>query len=795
MRKGFSLLILLVFSTSFLFAQHSFVKGRVVDKKSSDPISYVNIQIKGVTDTSFITGTITNDDGSFRIDKLMKGEYSLKFSFIGYKPYQIDKLIVKSGSTDIGTVELEVAPENINEISINSEKPTISYKVDRKVINADGFPGADVAIDLLENVPSVQVDFNGNLTYRGDGLFKVYINGRPVANGEEKLRQIPANQVDKIEIVTNPSARFDAEGTAGIIHVIMKKNKLEGYAISSALKAGTRGNLEWTFSVDKKGKKGGWYVNGNIGNYIWGESNISQLQKIENDSGRYENSFQKVRSYGGFSQYLEVGFNYDLSEKDNIDFSGHINPFKQTEFQYSDGYYSEVEYTADGHFGPSEYYKNTSRDNLFYQYAGGALTYEHAFNKKRSHLLRAYVNYSVYLRDMEETMIDTKDYTSYEERVGFKQREKQEKTLEGELSYAVPFSKTVNMELGGKATTDNIPEITSVSGTFDENDNITPFPGQPLNQEVNFIQDIFAGFLTLKGEWEKIALQIGGRVEYTDRTTDYTYQDTLGNEVFVPGKTQFTDFFPSFHFTYSKTEDHQFTVSYSRRIDRPRYMQLIPIKRYYSPFGYSVGNGNLLPSYSNSFEVGYKKSWDRDFLGFEVFGRTTEKVKQSFTRTDTLNLLYYIPENVGNSLSIGAELMTGVDIFSWWNLNFSASMFYYQLDVEVDNDAYTENTFRVNTRINNSFSLPMDFTLKWDLRYNSPRFTAQTQFDGYFYSDVSMKKGFKNNQWAVSLVFSNLFTGIQYYGVTSDTGFSVETTTISEPYATVKVAYLMNNQK
>ena len=795
MKKRISFILVSALLISLVQAQNAAIKGKVVDKNDSNPIQYANIQLILKNDSTFFSGAISNEKGIFKIDELESGTYTLKISFIGYQTELADDIVVNSGTKDLGVIQLDLLAENIEEVNITSNKPPVYYKVDRKVIDASSFPEANVAIDLLENVPSLQLDLDGRLTYRGDGTFKVYINGRPVPNGEDKLRQLPADLIDVIEVVTNPSAAFDSEGTAGIIHVILKKNKLEGYAISSSLTAGTRNNIDWLFSIDKKGKKGGWYINGSIGKYIWGETSISQHQTIYSNTNRFENSFSKDKKWGGFSQSLEIGFNYDITERDNIDFSGHINPFKQTEFQYSDGYYNELSYDEYDNLTASDYYKNSSRNDLYYQYTGATLSYEHAFNKRRDHLLSAYITFSTYLRDLKETMIDTKDDQINVLRQGYISIEKNETTIEGELSYTVPFSESSGLETGFKISTDHIPVITSVSGTFDDSGEIIPFPNEPVNQTVNFIQDIYAGFISYKSEWKKLAVQVGGRVEYTDRTTDYKYINAQGDEVFTPGKTDFTDFFPSLHLTYSQSDSHQFTISYSRRIQRPRYFTLVPIKRYYSPFSYSIGNGGLLPSYSNSFELGYKRSWEKDFIGAEIFMLSTSQVIQNYTRNDTLNILYYIPENIGNSTSIGAELMAGIDIFTWWNLNISTSIFYYQLNVDIEQQQNTDSQFRLTARLNNTLNLPRKFTLRLGLRYDSPRITAQSKHDGYFYTDISMKKGFKDNTWTVAISYSNLFNGIRYHSLTSDINFVVDTKTIAIPYAQIIVSYLLNNQK
>jgi len=777
-------------------AQHCMLKGKVFDKNTGDPIMYANITLTTEIDTNYLSGAITNEKGAFKIEDIEPGTYQLKISFIGYTQQKIDNVKLKEGIKDIGDVELEIIAENLNEVDVKTTKPSLTYKVDRKVIDAESFPGAEFAMDLLNNVPSLEVDLQGKLTYRGDGTFKVYINGHPVTNGEEKLRQLPASQIDKIEVITNPSARYDSEGTAGIIHVLLKKQKLEGYSISSSIKLGTRKSGELLFSVDKKGKKGGWYVNGNLGYNVWGENSIEQHQFIKEGENTFENNIYRHLRYGGVSEYLEMGFNFDLSDKDYIDFSGHINPLNQTEFQYSDGNYSEYAYNEDNHYlYEPRFYQNNSRNDLFYQYAGATLSYEHAFNKDRTHLFSTYITFSTYLRNLEEKLIETLDDKVSIERMGYIAGEQNETTVDGEISYSVPFSKSVSMNTGIKFSTDHIPEITSTSGNFNENGDIIPFESEPVNQRVVFAQDVYAGFLTLKGEWKKVAIQLGGRVEYTDRTSDYICDDSTGTDVVFPGRTNFIDFFPSAHFTYSFSEDHQINISYSRRIERPRYWKLVPLKQYYSPFAFSTGNSELLPAYSDAYELGYKKSWDKDFIGVDIFMRSTSQVMQTYTRTDTLNRLFYTPENVGNSVSLGTELMAGVDLYPWWNLNFSSSFYYYKLDVDVDYNLASRDQFRIDSRINNTFSLPLSFTLKWDVHYNSPVVTAQSKKDGYIYSDVAMKKGFNDNKWLLTLAFSNLFTGVRYYSVSEGEDFKVETTVVSEPYATVKIAYLLNNQK
>jgi len=253
-----TLFLLVALHCSMTFAQSAKLSGKVIDENTGNPIPYANITLKLKNDSLRILGGITNHEGIFTLGSVAYGNYVLKISFIGYDAKVVNPFVINQHQYDLGTTALSVSARNLGEVTVNSEKSGITYGVDRKIINAKSFPGADKAIDLLENMPSLQVDVDGRLTYRGDGTFLVYINGRPELNGEEKLRQISADQIQYIEIITNPTAKYDAEGTAGIIQVILKRNRLEGYAINTSAKFSTLGSYEWLFSVDVK-KVGGTY--------------------------------------------------------------------------------------------------------------------------------------------------------------------------------------------------------------------------------------------------------------------------------------------------------------------------------------------------------------------------------------------------------------------------------------------------------------------------------------------------------------------------------------------------------
>jgi len=775
-----------------LKAQNCCVRGKIIDGLSKAPISYASVVI--LKDSVQLQGAMTDNQGAYEFKHLKTGNYRIKISFIGYQSVILDPLLLQPGVRDLGKTTLLVLTENLQEITVQSSRPPLTYKVDRKVIDAGSFPGAEVAMDLLENLPSIQLDFEGKLTYRGDGTFKVYVNGHPVANGEEKLKQLPASQIDKIEVITNPSAKYDAEGTAGIIQVILKKNRLEGYAINTSAKGTSQGAHEWLFSVDHKGEKSGWYIQGNRGKDIRNKYDSRENQVIYSNGLTYQISTNKSTKKSEDKSYLEIGFNYDLTAKDYIDFSGYIYPEKSKQSTDENGEATEQVTDEGGGLLESSYLLNS--DAYFnYRYIGSTLTYEHAFNKKRTHLLSAYLDYSGYLQDLDQKQIDTRVYDTYTERAGNRGIEHDEVILEGKLSYSVPLTEKLTLETGLQINTDHIPRITSENGNFDEKEVFKRFAGEDENQSVNFIQDVYAGYVSLKREAKKLSVQLGMRMEHTKRRSDYSYTGNEDEKIILPDRTSFTDFFPSAHFTYSLSKSHQIYLSYSRRIRRPNYWSLVPLQQYTGPYSYYQGNGDLKPAFSNSWEAGYKKSWDKNFISFEAFVRQTNRFIQNYYRTKTEDILIFSPENVGKSFSTGGEFMTGVNLFPWWNLNLSSNLYAYKLNIDFETTEKTSHQLKTNTRLNNTFLLPESFTLKWDLDYKSPIENSQMKRDGYFVSNLAIKKSFAKGKWVTTFVYNNLFTGNKYDQTTEGTDFHIKTSYTENPFVSFKVAYILDNQK
>lgn len=780
---------------TFAASAQAVLTGTVTDAKSGEPIPYANTFLTSKKDSTLLLGGITDDKGVFRIEQIPVGTYSLKISFIGYQSVVVNKLQLERGKRDIGTTPMEILSANLDEVVVRASKSPITYKVDRKVIDASSFPAADTAMDLLENVPSLQVDFEGKLTYRGDGTFKVYVNGHPVANGEEKLQSLNAEQIEKIEVITNPSAKYDAEGTAGIIQVILKKNKLQGYAIDATAAANSNGKYGISFSLDKKGEKGGWHTSGNFTQYDFGDYEQTSIYR-NTSSGTLFEGVQKVQNVSNstFINYIDFGFNYDITPKDLIDFTIDIKPFKQKQKNHTTYSLTEMQYDTSGNLTNSTDYDIDELYKINYRYLGGGVEYSHNFNKDKSHSLNLELVYSVALGDVPDSQVDTKATATSTEIQGYATKEKNEVIFSADASYDVPLSGNSNLSIGTKIETDHIPEITAESGQIDNNGEFIIFADMPNNQTIDFTENVYAAYATFGSKINKFEYQLGIRMEHTYRNAVYDY--TLnGTQESDPYKTNFTDWFPTVHLLYSFDETMQLTANYSRRIGRPNYWSVVPLTTYNSPYTFSQGNSRLLPAYTDKYELGYKKSWDGDFISAELFTMNVQNLRQKYTRTTTDNKLIKTYENIGESWATGIELMAGVDVFSWWNANISNSLYLYELHIDIDDQKENVSEIRDAARLNNTFKLPKDFTIKWSLQYHAPFNGAQYERDGFFDSDVAIKKSFKDGLWQLTLTASNVFNSYKYKSTNAGASFSFKNDYRQKPYFGIKLAYSFDNQE
>ncbi|GIM49984.1 outer membrane beta-barrel family protein [Capnocytophaga stomatis] len=788
------LFLILCFLSTLSYGQHFSLSGKVIDAQTKEEMPFAEVSLQGISHKSVEIGVVSDEKGRFQIKNLQKGKYLMKVHFVGYEK-QTKEIELMQNKTDLGVIFLKMTSENLSEVVVEGKRAALSYSVDRKTINAAAFPEASNAIDLLTNVPSIQISVDGKINYREGGSFSVYINGIAVKNGEERLRTLDASQIEKIEIITNPSARYSSSGTAGIIRVLLKKNRLEGYAINSSVLGNSLGTNQISFSVDKKGKRGGWHTSAYLGHSTRTKTDMETFNQLQSDNKFFEiheisNSKKRNRS-----NFFEFGFNYDVTDNDFIDFSINLKPLRDREKETS--YLQTVENIFDLNRNLITSEKSTS-DNSYtfdYQMVGVNLEYNHFFNKDKSHSLKLTSGYDVFIgsSDTESRNVWTRPSETIV--FGSIEAEKNEIFTSTELAYELPLTEKSNLEAGIAIKTDFIPEITSESGIFQGNKIGIPSPDFPSNQKIKYEQNEYAAYATFKSSWKKFEYKLGLRVEHTRRDVSYTYTKAAAERVIDEYKKNFTDWFPSVHLLYSFSDDTQLAANYSRRIQRPEYWTITSVFKMEDRYTYINGNSRLRFSYTDAYEVNFKKSWGKDFVSAEVFARNQHDFFGDYRRPFRDNILLIVQENLGDSWSVGSELMTGVDVFSWWNVNASLSGFYFEQKTNVDDIKNDFSQWRFHAKMNNTFQFPKDFSARLNCAFQSPITDLQFESNAIFLASASLTKSLKNKRWQLTLSGWNVFDSNRQTQQRNGEKFALKTQTRVHPYVAFSVKYQFNNQR
>jgi len=796
MKKTFLFTGLLLLNILQILAQNTGgIKGKIVDKTDKAPIAYANISLYTLKD-SLITGSISDEKGKFIIKNIPSGKYRLLISFMGYKNIEYTNFIITQSIRDLGTIPLEVSQNQLKEVIIQSGKPPVTYKVDRKIIQASAFPEASMAVDLLENIPSLKIDVSGKISYRNDAVFQVFINGKPVTDGAERLRQIPVNRIDRIEIITNPSAKYSAEGTAGIINVVLKKNRLKGYRINSSAIYHTDGQYRFLFSIGHNGKRSEWHFDTGFAEYRFDMDYHSLMQLKHDGETQILDEKGKIKNVIG-RNYINFGYNYDITNKDEIDISFNIDPFSKTENHDEAGIYTEKKYDSNQNLLYNETYKYFSSDHMKYQYTGPAFTYTHKFDKSGDKKLEFTAEYYTYLKEFTERQIDEKQFIDHNEKSGSLYKENNEKNWDLNLDFSYPFNENFSLETGGSISLDYIPETTVINGIFTEDNQLIPYSGDYHYQKVEFGRDIYAGYFSTTYAWKKWSLKSGLRYEFVDRTANFTYNytDNPENLQIKPYHHKYGDWFPSAHLQYSFDKTRQVSISYSRRISRPNYFWLMPVKQYTSPFSYITGDEKVEPTYINSYEINYQKSWDKDYFSVQIFAHQKNNLNTRYSRVDEQGLHYIQVTNAGNSFSTGMEISGNYHLFSWWNINMSISAYQYYIHLFIPGEIDRKNNrLMSNFQLHQDFQLPNKLKLQLKTRYDSPWIYLQSKGKAVWTQQISVQKRF-DKHWKMSVYTNNLWGDISYHSETRGTDIYIKSRRNNLQYLGFKLTYSFNNRK
>ncbi len=727
------------------------IKGAIQDSLTNGGIEYATVGLYRLPDSSLVSGTVTDQSGSFSFKGISYGSYYLEAGFIGYtkKHMRID-LTALQASADLGTIVLHPDIKQIGEVTVVAQNKQVEYKIDKKVVNVsqDIAASGGSLVNVLENTPSVQVDIDGNVLLRGSGNFQLLIDGKPsVVQGSEGLQQIPASAVQSLEIITSPSAKYDPDGDAGIINIIMKKQKNTGIGGVVDASIGSRDKYAGDFLLNFRKQKLNFYVGGEYAN----QKNYNTMEGERRTYGLDTTTYILSNADGVFARQslnLKSGLDYSFNQKSTLSLSAAV-----TNREFNRDFASKAHWFTDPATIDSFYIdEGISSDN--------SLDYNLNldFIKKyddNGHMLQASAYYVFGKESESENTNVSKTNSDFEivasDPVQTRSRTEQpESNLRLELDYARPMgSKLLEVGLQSRWDKSNAQYIYEdyqpIGEEWVRNDSIS--------NSLDYLDAIQSAYASLSGPVGKFDYKLGLRAEYDNRSLDQLTSD----ESYTYEKLHF---FPSFYINRKIGENNQIQFNYSRRIRRPDERDLNPFKEFRGSNNVMYGNPELKPEFTNAFELNYQYTFEKGFVSFETYYRTTNDKITRISGVDTLNgkpVYTFTSTNANNDNSLGVELMGNAEITKWWQLNLTGNLFRYQLKGEVNGRDVNSISTSWRTNINNFFKLKWDTRLQLTAVYNGPNKTLQGEGKGFFVANAALRKEFLKKQLTVTLNVRDIF--------------------------------------
>ncbi|NRD20615.1 TonB-dependent receptor [Winogradskyella eckloniae] len=726
------------------------IYGRVIDAELNEPLPYVNIVIKDQTN-KIITGGITNEDGTFEIENIPEGTIKVSIQFVGFKT--IDKSITLGKGqykVNLGDIKLEEESTGLDEVTIVADVSTIQQKVDRKVITIgkDLQTAGATASELMNNLPSVSVDQQtGSISLRGNQNVRVMVDGK-LSNipAEQLLKQIPSNSIKSVELITNPSAKYNPEGMSGIINIVLHKNTKIGF--NGNINVGLAHDIEAKFnsSIDANYRNGKINFYGSYGNNINRNVNYGFINRTEQDILQNFDILNDNKSH-----LFKIGLDYYLNDKNTISVFTNQNIFNgETDVN------SKINYLFNDALDESQtlqgFHNNDSQQYNF--------NYKHDFDKDGHHI-ELEVDHNIY-----EGVVDNSNAFFSSQRPDFiEDTDTDRNSTTVNLDYVNPLSETVKLELGLQARLFDT-SIFYESDAREQNENGAYIPTTTL---FNYNRNIYSAYATYGKKLEKWSYQFGLRAETVYVDSDAFKKDLDSNEeINIPFENDYIELYPSAFVTYAPSEKNSYQFSYSRRIDRPGIGQVNPLPNWSTPLISEFGNQELRPQFTNSIETNYTRQFEKGSVTAGVFYRIIEdEIQQAILidRTD-YNRLIFTNLNFDNTSSYGIEVSSNYRPTKWWSVNASFDL-YSQTQKSLaesfdTNDAIVLNTVEVDNiawsaRAFNNFKVSKSLSFSAFGMYRSKNKNIQFEMNDMLMVNLGMRYNFMEGRANFSLSYNDIF--------------------------------------
>lgn len=703
------------------------INGKVIEKKTGEPIPYATISVKD--GGKVISGGITKDNGSFTVSNLPLKELTVEVQYIGFKKY-VNTFTLSDGDKTISlkTIALEEEATQLNEVAVVKERSTIEQKIDRKVVNVgkDLVASGTTASEMLNNIPTLSVDpQTKELSLRGNSNVRVLVDGKPTnIDATQLLQQIPSSSIKQVELITNPSAKYNPEGMSGIINIILHKNANTGFngSINTGVTFGITPKANTALNLNYKVGKVNFYTNyglnhGKNANH----GDVRSWQPTRESKQLFEFNNKNT------SHLIKFGMDYYMNDKNTLSFYTNQNivngsGFGKTIVNYDDN--TTVFHDDNPNFpgpvdetNPASYIERTNQDSnqLFDSDSENKtqtydLSFKHDFDKKGENL-EIQTNFSN-TKSPELTNYDLLTTPNNSRQLTINDVDRDTDYLQVNVDYINPLSETLRLELGAET------RIQNIENSLYENVEVAASSYEKTtNSGFDFGRNISSVYGTLGKQWNKWSGQFGLRVEHYNITGDFRNvtnstnssenldeRDNIEDNIFTV--------YPSAFLTYKPSDKNAFNFNFSRRVDRPSVGQISPIREWTTPTIESRGNPNLVPQFTNSFEANYTRTMKAGTVTFGTFYRLIydeiSRVSYTDPNDDSRRILAW--DNFKDNNSFGLEFSTNLKLTKWWSLNASTDAYFKTVRGTVENADTKEQEFAeadvvaFNARMNHTFT-------------------------------------------------------------------------------------------
>jgi ferric enterobactin receptor len=787
MKKILLGLVLSFFLVLNLYAQGNYPKdnnsfegiitGKIIDAVSKSPLEYATVALHKASDSSLVTGATTDKNGIFTITA-KPGKYYAKLEFISFETSAIGDITISDSQrkVDLGVVALSATAEEVAEVEIRAEKSSTQIMLDKKVFNVgqDLANQGGTASDILDNVPSVAVDVEGNVSLRGNQNVRILVDGKPSGlvgiGNTDGLKQIPANMIDRVEVITNPSARYEAEGTVGIINIILKKDKRKGLNGTFNVSAGYNGvfitplansdkiplSLGTAINLNYRKKNFNFFLNTGVDqqNNPGGGTTYQEFYRADT----FITDFNRQHMRSGLGLNIRFGADYYITEKDVLTASFFYQP-------NTDENYAEVTYDdkllSNGSMYPLGITLRSDMEDESESNYEGALNYKKTFAQKDRQFtadFRFQTNGEV-AQSVIKQFFDSENIPSLSSIPQLTQRssnDESEKNYQLQLDYVHPFKENGKFEFGYRGILRTIENGFAVEEDTLGNGNY--YLIESVSDNFIYDENIQAVYTSVGDKIKKFSYLVGLRYENAQITTTSVKLDSVNT------RTYNSPFFPSVFLSYDLPKKNAMQFSYSRRVRRPGFRELNPFYSFTDARNRFGGNPNLNPEFTHSMELSHIKYFEKSTITSAVYYRITNGSVQRLRRIeiqdgDTITIIQ--PVNLDQSFSYGLEFTFNVEPTKWLRLNGNFNFFRsilpqtpspFDPNYTLSNDAYSWSA-----NLTSRFVIDKNTNVQLRFNYQAPQKDIQGSRKAVYFLDLAASKDVMKGNGTITLNFRDIF--------------------------------------